>query len=336
MKKILITGANSQFSQHFIRWLQLNQPDVQVLTTTRNEKYDKQSYLFDKSKVEFVLTPESNNTGFYVYLLKTFKPDYFINTMGATSIARSWLYPEEYVSVNTVTVLRQLEAIKTSLQSVKYINLGSSEELTGINPYSISKGTARSFVETYRKAYGLKCSQLYCFNFESELRQESAVSRKISLNISRINKEIINKQKIIPMRLGNLEIRRDWSYVGDFVEAVWLVLHSEKEMKDYTLASGETHSLMEFVELAFSKIGVSGFWEGKGLNKKFYIANYLIDIADINGIELVVTDSEFYRPTESEGRAGNIFEIYNDLGWKPKTSFKDLVYKLVEFDLCHE
>jgi GDPmannose 4,6-dehydratase len=243
------------------------------------------------------------------------------------------------------------------------------------SPYGASKCAARHITKVYRESYGLYAVHGILFNHEGTKRGAEFVTRKITKNVARIKKAIDAGQKFEPLELGNIDAKRDWSDSEDFVEGVWMMLNQEqyndelfkklsgypvyltknpktgaeshldtlretqalaKEIKEYVLASGETHSIREFIELAFREVGINGIWTNlltteaprTPLNEV-----YLLQPKEQAAV-LVKINPKFYRPAEVELLLGDSTPIRNELGWKPKTSFPELVRKMVRHDLA--
>jgi GDPmannose 4,6-dehydratase len=163
-------------------------------------------------------------------------------------------------------------------------------------------------------------------------RGEEFVTRKITKNVARISKAIKDGQSFEPLKLGNILSQRDWSDAEDFVRGVWLMLNQEKP-KDYVLSSNETHTIKEFVELAFTHAKIDGEWIGDGQNKKYIVPNYVHEVSDIKSHILMEIDPQFYRPAEVDLLLGDSTPAREELGWKPETSFQKLVEKMVDNDL---
>jgi GDPmannose 4,6-dehydratase len=163
------------------------------------------------------------------------------------------------------------------------------------------------------------------FNHEGLRRGEEFVTRKITKAVARIKQALDNKEEFEPLQLGNIKAKRDWSDAEDFVKAVWLMLNQE-EPKEYVLSSNETHSVKEFVSLAFKYAGVSGSWGGEGMDEKF-------KVHDGDAAVLAETIKEFYRPAEVQLLYGDSNPIREELGWKPEISFDKLVQRMVQNDL---
>ena len=156
------------------------------------------------------------------------------------------------------------------------------------------------------------------FNHESPRRGESFVTRKISRAVASIYK---GRQDCL--YLGNMDAKRDWGYAGDFVEAMWMMLNTE-EPDDYVVCTGETHSVREFCDLAFGRVGIELTWEGQGVDEQG---------VDRNGRVLVRVDPRFFRPTEVDLLLGDASKARDNLGWEPRMSFEQLVHEMVDADL---
>jgi GDPmannose 4,6-dehydratase len=248
--------------------------------------------------------------------------------------------PVNHMETNAMSVLYQLEAIRKHCANCRYYNAGSSEEFGDVlhspqselhpirprSPYGVSKASARHMVKVWRDSYSLYAIQGWLFNHEGTRRGEEFVTRKITKNVARIKNEYV-LDDFQPLELGNVDAKRDWSDAEDFVEGIWLMLNQE-EPKEYVLSSDETHSIREFVEEAFNFAGFAVEeceWVGKGVDEK-----YLHE-----GKVLMQINPDFYRPAEVELLWGNSSKARIDLGWKPKSSFLDLVKKMVDHDLSH-
>ena len=233
------------------------------------------------------------------------------------------------------------------------------------SPYGASKAAARTLIKVYRESYGIYAVQGWLFNHEGTRRGEQFVTRKITKAVNRIWKEIkINKAAIpnvTPLELGNIDAKRDWSDAEDMVDAVWRMLNQEVYgsgffeplddiqtrrvnneteylellkkkivpfIKDYVCSSNETHTIRDFIERAFDEVGIKGYWTKKP-NEPLTEQYQLIDHPNII---LVKINPQFYRPAEVETLMGDSSEIRKDLGWNPKTSFTELITKMVKND----
>lgn len=356
MSTVLITGKNGQLGQHLIKYFQEKYPDFTIVGTGRHKSYDKQPKIYNESKVisEIVDLTDGNSVE---EVIKKYKPDYIFNTGANAFVGDSWLLAEQHMSVNCLGVLKFLEAIKKFSPTSRFLNLGTSEELgctmedsengaqdedTLINPkspYAASKAAARYLVDIYRHSYNLYAIQPWTFNFESKLRGEKYVTRKITKGVGRIRRAIEKGEKYQPIELGNLNSYRSWQHAYDVADALWKVINQPGEPKDwkpYVISENDTHTIREFVEKAFAKAGIEGFWRGEGLSEEFVIANYLNDFVKLEVQTLVKVNPQFFRPHDVNYLFGRSDKIRAELGWKPSYSFEDLLQEMVENDYLLE
>ena len=341
MKKVIITGVTGQVGSYMADFL-LKFTDLEIYGAIRrlsvpNHKNIEKAKLNPKFKlIEMDLTDEHSMFS----TIQEIKPDYFINFAANSFVGNSWHLPANHFDVNTLGVMRQLEAIRKICPNCRYYNAGSSEEFGDVmyspqdlnhpprprSPYGASKVAARQIVKVWRDSYKLFAIQGYLFNHESERRGEEFVTRKISMNVARIKKELDEGKKPEPFDLGNIEAKRDWSHAYDFVRAVWLMLNEEKP-KDYLLASGETHTVREFVEKALEAAEIKTHWheEDDPINTKLIHSETGSIILNIN--------KDFYRPAEVELLLGDPSEAQKDLHWEKSVDFSTLVRRMVEHDI---
>jgi len=341
MKKVIVTGVTGQVGSYMADFL-LKFTDLEVYGAIRrlsvpNHKNIEKAKLDPKFKlIEMDLTDEHSMFS----IIQEIKPDYFINFAANSFVGNSWHMPANHFDVNALGVMRQLEAIRKICPNCKYYNAGSSEEFGDVmyspqdlnhpprprSPYGASKVAARQIVKVWRDSYKLFAIQGYLFNHESERRGEEFVTRKISMNVARIKKELDEGKKPEPFDLGNIEAKRDWSHAYDFVRAVWLMLNEDKP-KDYLLASGETHTVREFVEKAFEAAEIQTHWheEDNPINTKL--------IHTQTGSILLNINKDFYRPAEVELLLGDPSEAQKDLHWEKSVDFSTLVRRMVEHDI---
>jgi GDPmannose 4,6-dehydratase len=186
------------------------------------------------------------------------------------------------------------------------------------SPYAAAKAYAFYITRNYREAYGMFAVNGILFNHESPRRGETFVTRKITQAVARI--KLGRQQKLY---LGNLDARRDWGFAGDYVEAMWLMLQTA-EANDYVIATGETHSVREFCELAFAEAGMPIAWRGSGKDEQG---------VDAEGRVVIDIDAHYYRPTEVDLLLGDASLAKQDLGWQPRVTFRELVKMMVHADL---
>jgi len=265
--------------------------------------------------------------------LEKYQPDEIYNLGAQSFVALSFEEPIFTMDVTGVGPLRILEAIRAVNPKIKFYQASSSEmfgeaqripqdETTPFyprSPYSIAKLAAHWMTVNYRESYGLFACSGILFNHESPLRGMEFVTRKITYGLARMHFGL--QEKLV---LGNLNSKRDWGYAPEFVEAMWLMLNHAKP-DDYVVATGETHTIREFLEAAFGAVGTGIAWEGKGSEER--------GIDSRNGKVCVEISPEFYRPAEVNLLLGNAKKANEKLGWQPRTKFKDLVQIMVEADL---
>jgi len=271
---------------------------------------------------------------FMYRIFKKYKPDLFYN-MGAVSLVpESFKIPGRVLKVNTIAVLNILEIIKEYSPKTRFYQASSSEQI-GDNkepnqnadsrmlpnsPYAISKMASFFFTRLYRNVHGLFCVNGMLWNHEGPRRGPNFVTRKITKGIARM---VTGKQD--HLELGNINTFRDWGLSQDYCEAMVLMMESGTP-DDYSVSTGETHSVKEFVEHAFKCVGVNIEWKGEGTEEKGYF----------NGMVLVSINPKFYRPVEVELLHGDYSKIKNELGWEPVTKFAELVEIMMENDLNEE
>lgn len=252
-------------------------------------------------------------------ILERVQPDEIYNLAAQSHVKVSFEQPEYTADITGIGTLRLLEATRDYIDrtghAVRFYQAGSSEmfgaapppqsERTPFyprSPYAASKVAAYWFAVNYREAYGIHLSNGILFNHESPRRGETFVTRKITRAVGRIKLGLQEK-----LYLGNLDARRDWGFAGDYVEAMWLMLQQD-EPDDYVVATGESHSVREFVELAFSYV-------------------------DLDWRDFVEIDERYYRPTEVDHLEGDASKARKRLGWEPRVGFEELVRMMVESDL---
>ncbi|MFN3603438.1 MAG: GDP-mannose 4,6-dehydratase [Leptonema sp. (in: bacteria)] len=265
--------------------------------------------------------------------LQKIQPDEIYNLAAQSFVSASFEQPILTAEVDAIGVLRILEAIRILNPKIKFYQASTSEMFGKVrsvpqneetcfyprSPYGVSKVFGHWATVNYREAFGLFACSGILFNHESPLRGIEFVTRKITHTLAEIQYGL--KEKLV---LGNLEAKRDWGYAKEYVEGMWLMLQ-QKEPDDYVLATGETHSIKEFVEKAFSLVGFEIVWEGeqeslKGIHKK------------TNKV-LVETSKELYRPAEVDFLMGDYSKAKAKLGWQPKITFEELVKIMVDADL---
>jgi GDPmannose 4,6-dehydratase len=279
-------------------------------------------------------------------IVEKLKPDYFINLAAQTFVGSSWDFPAQTWECNTTGVIHILEAIRQHKPSCRFYNAGSSEEYGNVaytpqdenhpakprSPYGASKSAARQLVKVYRESYNLYAVQGLLFNHEGVRRGEEFVTRKITKGVARIKKAISEGKSFEPIELGNVKARRDWSDAEDFVDGIWKMLN-QTHPNEYVLSSNETHTIAEFVWFAFKSADIEGAWHGEAERSEFSITTKdAIKYEPVTSV-LVKINPKFYRPAEVDLLLGDSTKARNELKWEPKTSFEQLVDKMVVNDL---
>jgi GDPmannose 4,6-dehydratase len=269
-----------------------------------------------------------------IRLLQETRPDEIYNLAAQTHVLVSFETPEYTANADALGTLRLLEAMRIlGLNNTRFYQASTSEmygntierpqrETTPFqprSPYGAAKLYAYWITINYREAYGMHASNGILFNHEGPLRGETFVTRKITRAVAAIE---LGLQK--RLYLGNLNARRDWGHASDFVKGMWLMLQ-QPQPDDYVLATGESHSVREFTELAFAQIGRKLVWEGT--------AEKEVGIDATTGEDLVRVDRRYFRPTEVEELVGDASKAYRVLGWRAETSFAGLVAEMVKADL---
>ena len=355
-KTVLITGQNGQLGQHLIKFFQEEHPDFKIVGTVRQKSYDVQPKIFDDSKVVTEVLDLADSASIEATIVKH-KPDYIFNTAALAYVTESWRSPLAYAFYDGVAVVHFLETIRKHVPHARFINLGTSEELgctledsdTGSqdektkiapkSPYAAAKSYARYMVDIYRNSYNLYTVQPWTFNFESKLRGEKYVTRKITKGVGRIYRSMQNKDwDFAPIELGNLNSSRSWQHAADVAEGLWLIANQPGEAKDwkpYVLSENATHTIREFVEKAFAAVGIKGQWfnyTGKPVDEEFILCEEN-GLATKKKITLVKVNPEFFRPHDVSYLFGNSNKIREELGWKPKKTFEDLLAEMSEWDI---
>jgi len=265
--------------------------------------------------------------------IERIKPDEVYNLAAQSFVHASFEQPLLTADIDAMGVLRILEVLRAIKPDTRFYQASTSEmfgkaqaipqnEKTPFyprSPYAVSKLFGHWICVNYRESYNMfNCSGIL-FNHESPLRGIEFITRKLSSGVAKIKYGL--QDKIV---LGNLDSRRDWGYAPEYVEAMWLMLQ-QPEPDDYVIATGETHSVREFIEFAFKYAGFDIIWKGKGIEEK--------GIDKKTGRTMVEVSSEFFRPAEVEVLLGDYSKAKEKLGWQPKMKFEELVRIMVEADL---
>jgi GDPmannose 4,6-dehydratase len=315
MKTALITGINGMDGSHLADLLLTKNYKVYGVERRSSSK-NRTNTLHLEDKITF-LQGDLTDQNSLLRCLKESNPDEVYNLAAQSFVGESWNTPEHTSEVTGLGVLRILEAIREFNPKIKFYQASSSEMFGRMfenpanentpfyprSPYGVSKLYGHWITKNYRESYGMFACSGILFNHESEKRGIEFVTRKISDGVARIKLGLADH-----ISLGNLEAKRDWGYAPDYVEAMWLMLQHEKP-EDFVIATGDTYSIREFLDIAFNHVGIKDW--------KPYIKQ----------------DPRFMRPAEVDVLRGNFSKAKEKLGWVPKTSFVDLVKKMVDNDL---
>jgi GDPmannose 4,6-dehydratase len=321
MKLAVITGITGQDGSYLAELL-LEKNYMVVGVVRRSAMEDKKLYNIEHllDNPNLVLENGDLTDASSIWrIIKTHQPDEFYNLAAQSHVGASFTSPESTLSINTTGVLNCLEAIRNLKPNTKFYQASTSEmfgdnidapqnELTPfspVSPYACAKLAAHSFVVNYRKAYDLFACSGILFNHESPRRGEQFVTRKITKAAARIK---LGLQK--ELRLGNLEAKRDWGFAKEYVEGMWLMLQQEKP-SDFVLGTGATHTIKEFISC-------------------------VSEIAGYNLMEYVIIDNKYKRPSEVPLLLADCTKADIVLGWKPKTTLKQLAKIMYDEDLLKE
>jgi GDPmannose 4,6-dehydratase len=270
-----------------------------------------------------------------IRIIQETKPTEIYNLAAQSHVQVSFETPEYTANADAIGTLRLLEALRILAlsKSVRFYQ-ASTSELYGLvretpqrettpfyprSPYGVAKLYAYWITVNYREAYGMHASNGILFNHESPIRGETFVTRKITRAVAAIHHKMQDK-----LYLGNLDSRRDWGHARDYVEGMWLIVQ-QNDPDDYVLATGEAHSVREFVEVAFAEIGRKIVWKGKGIEEK--------GIDEDSGEPLVLVDQRYFRPAEVDALIGDATKAKDKLGWAHRSTFHQMVKEMVAADL---
>ena len=314
MKRVLITGINGMDGSYLADLLLTKGYKVYGMERRSSWK-NRVNTEHLEGKITFIngdLTDQNS----LLRCLKESDPDEVYNLASQSFVGESWNTPEQTGDVTGLGVLRVLEAIREYGKPIKFYQASTSEMFGKMekfanedtkfyprSPYGVAKLYGHWITTNYRESYDMFNCCGILFNHESERRGIEFVTRKITDGIARIHLGLQDK-----IMLGNLDAKRDWGYAPDYVESMWLMLQQDKPA-DYVVATGEVHSIGEFLDAAFNEVGLNG-WD-----------------------KYVGQDPRFMRPADVYYLAGDSSKARKELGWKPKTSFDDMVSKMVDNDI---
>lgn len=331
MKRVLITGITGQDGSYLAEFLLEKNYEVYGIIRRKSiVDYGNAKHLL--GKVNFIYG-DITDISSIINIIKNVQPDEVYNLAAQSFVGTSWEQPIITADIDGIGVLNILEAIKLVKPDTRFYQASTSELFGKVqsipqsentpfyprSPYGVAKLYGHWITKNYRESYNMYACSGILFNHESERRGKEFVTRKITDAVARVKFGI---QECL--ELGNIDSKRDWGYSKDYVEAMWLMLQQEKA-DDYVVATGETHTVREFVELAFKEVGIEIEWKGKGVEEVG------IDICTKKVI--VKINPKFYRPAEVEILLGNPSKAREKLGWKRKVNFEELVKKMVDADL---
>jgi len=332
-KTALITGISGQDGAYLAKFLL--KKNYKVIGTDRRSARSNNWRLIElnienKVILEDLDITEINNL---IRIFQKYNIDEIYNLAAQSFVKSSFDNPIQTSLVNAIAPLSFLEIIRNQKKKIKFYQASTSEmfgkhkinkqnEKTNFyprSPYATSKTFAHYSVQNYREAYNIFAVSGILFNHESPLRGEEFITRKITIGLAKI---VLGKQKKI--KLGNIYAKRDWGFAGDYVEAMWKMMQN-KIPKDYVIATGQNHSVKDFINMTTKILNLKTQWVGKGLNEKL--------INKLNKKIIIEIDKKYFRPTEVENLKGDYLKAKKDLKWKPKTNFKNLVKMMIEADL---
>ena len=295
------------------------------------------------------------------------KPDYFINLAAQSFVGASWSLPKQTFEVDATAIIDILEAVRKFNPKCRVYQAGSSEEFGDVkyspqdekhplcprSPYGAAKAASRHIVKVWRESYGLYVVQGFLFNHENSRRGVEFLPKKVSMGVARIYAAMIKGKSFEPLKVGNMSSKRDWSEAEDFIAGIWAMLNQEvtnmnlkaewdalpypqrtekwlsSRIKEYVLSSDETHLVAELIEKAFDAANIDAELrfekDGDWSTAKFYVRG--------TDIVLVEVDPQFFRPAEVDLLWGDSSKARNELGWTPKTTFEELIKKMVYTDI---
>lgn len=340
MKKALITGVTGQDGAYLAEFLMKKGYEVHGLKR-RSSSFNTSriDHLYEDPHVEnrhlILHYGDMTDASALIAVTQAVQPDEIYNLAAQSHVKVSFEEPEYTANSDALGPLRMLEAIRIlGLEKKTRFYQASTSELYGLvqetpqkettpfyprSPYAVAKLYAYWITVNYREAYGIYACNGILFNHESPQRGETFVTRKITRGLARIKAGLQDR-----LYLGNLDAMRDWGHARDYIEMQWLMLQ-QKEPKDYVIATGESHSVREFVTLSAGFLDLKLTWQGSGADEK---------ALDDRGNVIVAVDPRYFRPTEVESLRGDATRARQELGWVPRTPFRELVREMVTEDLA--
>lgn len=313
-KKALITGITGQDGSYLAELLlEKNYEVYGIARRVSNPNLNRIMHIKDKIEI---MSADIQDLASVYRVVKQVKPDEIYNLAAMSFVPASWAAPYSTVDMGGLGVINVLEAIRLIDKKIKFYQASSSEMFGKVrespqnertpfyprSPYGIAKVTGHWITVNYRESFGLFACSGICFNHESPRRGLEFASRKITYNVAKIKLGLAKE-----LKMGNINAKRDWGFAGDYVRAMWMILQ-QKTPEDYVVSTERTYEVREFLEEAFSYVG---------LDYKKYVK----------------IDKNLYRPAEVDVLVGDSSKIRKKLGWKPKVSFEQLVHMMVDADI---
>jgi GDPmannose 4,6-dehydratase len=336
----LITGITGQDGSHLADLLLEKGYEVHgVIRRSSSFNTGRINHIFDRLNLHYgdVTDPLVISN-----LISKIQPDEVYNLAAQSHVKVSFEEPYYTGQVDAMGTLVILEAVKNHCPKSKVYQASTSELYGGMDynmpetgytetsvmhprsPYGCAKMYGLWITKNYRESYGMFICNGILFNHEGERRGETFVTRKITMGLSRIKKSLESKSEYETLKLGNLYSKRDWGYAKDYVEGMWRMLQYNKP-DDYVLATNETHTIKEFIDMAIDYIGIEVEWIGDGINEKLVTKNSRKVVVEI--------DIKYYRPAEVDVLLGDYSKAKEVLGWEPVVRFNNLVKIMINHDL---
>lgn len=332
MKRVLITGITGQDGSYLAELLLEKGYEVYGLVR-RKSKLDFNNAEHLKGQVTF-LFGDMTDSASLLRAMEIAKPDEIYNLAAQSFVTTSWETPLSTADINAIGVTKLLEAVRLVKSETRVYQASTSEMFGKVqavpqnektpfyprSPYGVSKLYGHWIIKNYRESYGMFACSGILFNHESERRGAEFVTRKITISVARIQAGL---QECL--ELGNLNASRDWGHSADYVRAMWLMLQQDKA-DDFVVATGETHTVRDFVSKAFRSAGMELEFHGEGVK----------EFATLKGTNrvLVKVNPEFFRPAEVDLLIGDAAKAKTVLGWEPKISYEELVRRMVKSDIA--
>jgi len=341
-KTALITGITGQDGSYLTEFLLNKGYEVHGIirrASSFNTQRIEHIYNNERLKLHFGDVTDALATD---DLIKSLQPDEIYHLAAQSHVKVSFDLPRYTAEVDAIGTLNLLESIRKHAPNAKLYNACTSElfgkaeeipqkETTKFHPrspYGVAKLYSYWILKNYVESYNLFAVNGLLFNHESERRGETFVTRKITIGLAKLsnNYQVVENQKQVvhPLSLGNMYAKRDWGYAPDFVEGMWMMLQQDTP-DDFVLATGETHTIKEFIDEAikYTPFFTKTKWVGEGVDEKLMYGDII----------LIQIDPKYYRPAEVEHLVGDAYKAKTILGWAPTTTFYELVRKMMQFDL---